>query len=86
MTVPILKPIDLHVAPGRVPKRMMIFSSRCIMLALIASCCVESYSMVKSIIGKAIVYLFLYILSTAVKKFTNSKVELTRFPKIWNGF
>ncbi len=84
--MPILNPIDLHEAPGKVPNRMMIFSSLCIIFALMASYCVLSYSIVNSIIGNAIVYLFLYILSTAVKKFTNSNVELTRFPKIWNGF
>ena len=81
-TVPILNPMDLQLAPGKVPSRIMIFSSLCIMLALIASCYAGSYSILNSITGNAIVNLFLYILSTAVKKFTNSKVELTRFPKI----
>ena len=79
-------PIDLHDAPGIEPSKITFCSIPSSMLSLTVSCISSSESMSMSSCGTLIKNVFLYSLSTTVKKFVKMMVIVRSFPKITNAF
>ena len=79
-------PIDLHEAPGIEPIRIIFCSIPSSMLSLTVSCIYSSERMSMSSCGTLIRNVFLYSLSTTVKKFVKIMVMVRSLPKITNAF